>query len=277
MFRTRLIVAGLFVAAAACSSADTTTGSATDEAIITADVAAVAADGAGEDADVLVTMDGTLSASFAGNNSGQSFFASPPGDWRPGITGCTFAGGSFTCPAVNHNGLTVTRTIMFLDAAGVSESAYDALLTASIHVVADIAGDRTHGRWSATVARHRDLTISGLAGTETNRTVNGTGSETVTSSRVTHNDSTRSYSLVGSSVVTNVVLPVRTTDGGNGWPTSGTITRTFTVTLTSGPNAGKTTTRTVTITFNGTSTVNGTVNGTPFTIDLSGHTATPRG
>lgn len=279
MLRTRLLVAGLFVAAAACSSSDTNVGTAADEATITADVASVAADGAAEDVDVFTGMDGgigNISAAMAGGNSSTAYFFGP-GGFRPGLTGCTFAGGAFTCPAVNKNGLAVTRTITLLDAAGATESAYDSLLTASIHVVADVSGDRTHGPWTGTVARHRDFTISGLAGTETSRTVNGTGSETVSSSRVTHNDSTRSYSLTGSSTVTNVVLPVRSSDGGNGWPTSGTITRTFTVTVTSGPNTGKTTTRSVTITFNGTSSVTGSVGGTPFTIDLGGHTATPRG
>jgi hypothetical protein len=273
MLRTRLLVAGLFVAAA-CSSSDTTLGSAADEATITADVAAAAADGAAEDVDVMTSMDGSISASLSGSNAGAAFFASPPGDWRPGLTGCSFAGGSFTCPSVTRNGLAITRTITLLDAGGATQSAYDALLTASIHLVADISGDRTHGPWSGTVARHRDITITGLAGTETSRTVNGTGSETASSSRIARNDSTRSYSLVGSSVATNVVLPVRSSDGGNGWPTSGTITRTFTVTLTSGPHSGDTKTRTVTITFNGTSSVTGTVNGTTFTIDLSAHTAT---
>ena len=277
MLRSRLYVAGLFVAAAACSSADTTSSSIASDATITADVAAAAADGAAEDVDMYIGMDGSVSSSFASGFSGQSFFANPPGDWRPGLTGCTFAGGAFTCPSTNHNGLAVVRTIVFLDAAGATELTFDALLTASIHVVADVSGDRTHGPWSATVARHRDFTISGLAGTETSRTVNGTGSETVSSSRVAGSSETRSYTLTGSSTATNVVMPVRSSDGGNTWPTSGTVTRTFTVTVTSGPNIGKTTTRTVTITFNGTSTPTGTVNGTPFTIDLTGHTATPRG
>ncbi len=277
MLRTRLYVAGLFVAAAACSSADTTSSSIASDATITADVAAAAADGAAEDVDVFTGMDGSVSSSFASGFSGQAFFATPPGDWRPGLTGCTFASGSFTCPSTNHNGLAVVRAITFLDSGGATESAFDALLTASIHVVADVSGDRTHGAWTATVARHRDFTISGLAGTETSRTVNGTGSETVSSSRVTASSETRSYTLTGSGTATNVVMPVRSADGGNGWPTSGTITRTFTVTVTSGPNTGKTTTRTVTITFNGTSTPTGSVNGTPFTIDLTGHTATPHG
>lgn len=279
MLRTRLYVAGLFVAAAACSSADTTSSSIAGDATITADVAAAAADGMAEDVDVFTGMDGgigNVSAAMNSDNSGTAYMFGP-GGFRPGLTGCTFAGGTFSCPATTKNGLAVVRTITLLDASGATESAFDSLLTASIHVVADISGDRTHGTWSGTVARHRDFTITGLAGTETSRTINGTGSENVSASRVNKNDSTRSYTLTGSSTVTNVVMPVRSADGGNGWPTSGTISRTFTVTVTSGPNTGKTTTRAVVITFNGTSTPTGTVNGTPFTIDLTGHTATPHG
>lgn len=256
------MVAGMFVVAAACSSSDMTSSTA-DELVITADVATAAADGMAEDVDVMTGMDGSI---------GNSTFLVGPGDFRPGLTGCTFAGGTFTCPATTHNGLTVTRTVTLLDASGAAQSAYDALLTASIHVVANVAGDATHGPWSASVSRHRDFTITGLAGTETTRTVNGTGNETVTHSRDTTNP--RAYDLTCSSGVTNVVLPVHTADGGNGWPLSGTITRTCTVSITAGPHAGETRTRTVTITFNGTSTATATVNGTTFTIDLSGHTAT---
>jgi hypothetical protein len=261
------MIAGLFVVAAACNGGDTT-GTTADDATITADISSVVADGIAEDVDVMVGMDGTIGHSANLNSASLE----GPGDYRPGLTGCTFAGGSFTCPPTLRNGLTVTRTITLLDADGQTESAYDPLLTASIHIVADVTGDVTHGPWTATVNRHRDFTISGLAGTETTRTVNGTGNETVSHSRDT--DNPRAYNLTCSSVVTNVVMPVRASDGGNGWPISGTITRTCTVTVTAGPNTGKTTTRTVTITFNGTSTPDANINGTTFTIDLASHTAT---
>lgn len=273
MQRTRLLVAGLFVLAAACSGTDTTT-SAGDDAIITADAATTAADGVAEDVDMMAGMDG-----LTGNISGDltQDYLSGPGGFRPHLTGCSFANGSFTCPSTLRNGLSVTRTITFLDADGQAQAAYDSLLTASIHVVADISGDVTHGPWSATVTRHREFTITGLAGTETTRTANGNGNESVTRSRVARNDSVRTYDITGTSVITNVVFPVRTADGGNGWPLSGTITRTLNITVTSGPHTGETRTRTVTITFNGTSSVDATVDGTTFTVDLGQHTATRHG
>jgi hypothetical protein len=275
MLRTRLIVAGIFVVAAACSSTDMTssgTTSATDLAI-TSDAADAAADGFAEDVDVMTGMDGRIGNISADGGSGSLI---GPFGWRPGLTGCSFANGAFTCPDTLKNGLNVSRVVTFKDAAGETETAYDSLLTASIGIVADISGDRTHGPWTATVARHRELDITGLAGIETTRTVNGNGHETVSSSRVTRNDSTRSYSIVASSVITDVVMPVRM-DGGNGWPISGTITRTMTITITSGPNTGKTETRTFTLTFDGTSTPTARVNGQNFIIDCVNHTAAPHG
>jgi hypothetical protein len=276
MFRTRTLFAGLLVAAAACNSSDTTTGVTADDAVVTADVAAVAADGVAEDVDVMAGMDGgtgNISASLQGSQNGADFMG--PGGFHPGLTGCSFVGGSFNCPDTNRNGLSITRTITFLDASEASEPGYDSLLTAAIHILADISGDRTHGPWTATVDRHRDFTITGLEGTETTRTVNGTGNENVSQSRVTRNDSTRSYTVVGSSTITDVVMPVRP-NGGNGWPVSGTITRTFTITQTSGPNSGRTVTRTVTITFNGTGTATASIGGSQFTIDLANHTCAAR-
>jgi hypothetical protein len=276
MFRTRIVFAGLLVAAAACNSSDTTSGVTGDDATVTADVAAVAADGVAEDVDVMIGMDGgtgNITASLQDGQGGADFMGR--GGFHPGLTGCTFVGGSFNCPDTNRNGLSITRTITFLDASSASEPGYDSLLTASIHILAEVSGDRTHGPWTATVDRHRDFTITGLAGTETTRTVNGTGDENVSQSRVTRNDSTRSYTVVGSSTVTDVVLPVRP-NGGNGWPVSGTITRTFTITQTSGPNNGRTVTRTVTITFNGSGSATASINGSQFTIDLANHTCTAR-
>jgi hypothetical protein len=262
------MIAGLLVLAAACSSTDNSTGTSADDAQINSDISAAAADGFAEDVNVISGMDGQV-GSAASINGGADIMGR--GGWRPGLTGCSFVGGEFNCPSVTKNGLTVTRTITLLDGSGQPESAYDSLLTASIHVVADINGDRTNGPWTATVDRHRDFTVTGLLGTETTRTVNGTGNETVDRSRDTENP--RAYNLTCNSTITDVVLPVRT-DGGNGWPVSGTITRTCTITETAGPNTGRTVTRTITITFGGSSSVTANIGGTTFTINLSSGSAT---
>ena len=269
MRSTRVLTAGLVLIAAACNGSPTTTTTALD-ALVTADVATMTADATTEDVDVMAAMDGDIGVLVSAPLF-EGMFLTPPGGPRMG--GCNFAGGQFTCPPTTRNGLTINRTVVFKDAAGATQSAYDAALTASIHVTSSVAGDVTHGPWSATVARNRDFTITGLAGTETTRTVNGTGSETVSRSRVTATNETRTYNLTGSSTVTNVVVPVRA-DGVDPWPLSGTINRTYTVTRTSGSNPGQTVTRTVVITFNGTSAPTATVNGEPFTLDLAHRTAT---
>lgn len=271
MRSTRVLTAGVLFLAAACNGNPTTTTAGID-ALITADVATMTADATTEDVDVMAAMDGDIGV-LVSSPMMEGMFFTPPGGPRMG--GCTFAAGQFACPPMTRNGLTITRTVVFKDASGAVQSAYDAALTASIHVTSAVTGDVTHGPWSATVTRNRDFTINGLAGTETTRTVNGTGSETVSRSRITATNETRSYDLTGSSIVTNVVVPVRG-DGVDPWPLSGTITRTYTVTRTSGSNPGQTVTRTVVITFNGTATPTATVNGESFTLDLAHRTATHR-
>lgn len=274
MRQTRYLAAGLLAIAAACSS-NPTTSTTTVDANLDLDVATAAADATTEDVDVMAGMDGNIGFLVS---APLGDFASilDPGGHRPGITGCHFGGGHFTCPPVNRNGLTVNRTITFLDGSGNAQTDYDSLLTASIHVVATVSGDVSHGPWSASVNRQRDFTISGLLGTETTRTVNGTGADTVSRARMTITGGTRSYDLAGTSIVDNVVMPVRA-EGVDPWPLSGTITRTYTVTRTSGPDSGQSFTRTVVITFNGTSTPTALVNGESFTLDLSHRTATRHG
>lgn len=273
MSHARVIAASLLFLAAACSNSPT--DSSTLNAAASLDAATIAADGTAEDVDIMTGMDGGVgyltTSPFA---SGAALWSPPTG--RPGLTGCNFASGRFGCPPENRNGLTVNRTVTLMDALGASQSAYDELTTASIHIVASIQGDITHGPWSATISRSRDFTITGLAGTETSRTVNGSGTESISRSRLTQGGETRSYSATGTFAVVNVVLPVRT-PGIDPWPLSGTATRTMVMTRTSGPNAGEAVTRTVVITFNGTSTPVATVNGESFDLDLAQRRANRRG
>lgn len=275
MRSTRMLTTGLILLAAACSSSPTTTTSSTPDALLTADVATMTADATAEDVDVMANMDGSVGNLANSPFASGEFLVDPSHSRRPGITGCSFAGGQFTCPPVLRNGLTVTRTVAFMADGGAAQDSYDSLLTASIHVTAAIAGDLTRGPWSATVARNRDFTISGLLGTETTRTVNGTGNATVSHSRITVAGNTRSYDVTGSSIISNVVVPVRA-EGVDPWPLSGTITRTYTVTRTDPNGTGGTVTRTVVITFGGTSTPTATVNGETFTLNLANRTATHR-
>ena len=261
MSHTQVLTASLLLFAAACSSNPTDTtplGTA-----ISLDAATLAADGTAEDVDVMTGMDGGVGylTTSPMMQFGASIWTPPTG--RPGFVGCNFANGRFGCPPENRNGLTVNRTVTLTP-----EGPYDSLQTTAIHIVASVAGDVSHGPWTATIARSRDFTITGLGGTETTRTVNGTGSENISRSRHTESGETRTYTVVGTSTVVNVVLPVRA-PGVDPWPLSGTVTRNLTMTRTGGATPGTPVTRTVIVTFNGTSMPAATVNGELFTLDLS--------
>ena len=160
-----------------------------------------------------------------------------------------------------------THTATFYDKDGVEQAARDPLSTASIHLVIQSTHEFSRESWSATGSRSRDLMITGLLGEETSRTVNGTGSGTVSRSRHTDDAGTRTYDMLSTSVIENVVHPVPRTD--DAWPLSGTITRNVTVTIVDGTDAPVTRNRTGVVTFNGTNLVTLTVDGEIFEIDLS--------
>lgn len=245
--------------ATACSDSPSGPGTGVPAAL-NADVASVAAAGVSADVEIMAGMNGLpRTAALA--------FRLPPTD--PGNTeGCTFGGESWTCARTRVNGLDVVRTITFRDLDGASQEHYDAENTASIDVSMTVDGDIAVGHWTATIARDRALAWTGLAGTETTRTVNGNGTEDVTRARFNDSGASRSYDIDGTFTIANVVMPVRA-PGIDPWPLSGTVTRTYTVTR----STGETITRIVVITFNGTSTPTATVNGESFEIDLANRTA----
>ncbi len=272
MTRIRPLILALF-AVAACSSDNDVTGPASGTTVAF-DLATIASDAVAEDVDIMAGMDGEI-----GLLTGSALVVDGiPG--RPTVSGCNFNAGRFACPPRNQQGLTLDRTVTFLDALGASQVAYDAETTASIQLSVRIMGDVTRGNWTGTVDRSRELTITGLAGTETTRTVNGSGTESVSGSRHSGNsgngngngNTTRSYDLEGTVVISDVVMPVRG-DGVAPWPLSGTITRVVTIT----PDAGSPVTRTVVVTFNGSANVPATVNGEAFTLNLAARRAVRRG
>ena len=172
----------------------------------------------------------------------------------------------FRCGTHNREGLTIVRTCTFKDAAGAVQAAYHPETTASVAIHAEVDGTITRNDWSATVDRTRDLTVSGLAGTETQRTWNGTGSATSTRSRHSDAGESRQYDVTATGAMTNVVVAVPRSE--NSWPLSGTVSKQVTIKITGGPRDGQTVTRSVTITFNGTQFVPIKVNDDTFTFDL---------
>ena len=160
-----------------------------------------------------------------------------------------------------------TRTVTFLDAAGLPQDAFNALTTASIEIHVEMDGAVERDGWTATVSRVRDMVVSGLEGEETERTWNGTGTGTTTRSQ--HTDTageTRSYGMVSEALIENVVVGLPRAE--NPWPLSGTITRTVTITITNGPNGDEVRTRTVVLTFNGTQFVTLIVGDQTYEVDL---------
>ena len=161
--------------------------------------------------------------------------------------------------------LSGTREATFFDASGSVQDAYDAETTAMIHFVSEVGGDVSRDNWSATLARGRDMTVTGLAGTETHRTFNGSGSEDVSRSRHTE-EGDRAYAMSGSFTYADVVTPIPGSDPK--YPTSGTITRNMTATRT-GTDGSETRTVAMMITFDGDETASITVNGETMEIDLT--------
>jgi hypothetical protein len=172
----------------------------------------------------------------------------------------------FRCGTHERDHLSVAQTCTFRDASGAVQSTYDATTTASVAIHVEIEGEITRENWSASVQRVRDLVVSGLAGAETQRTWNGTGTASSTRSRHRDNAETRQYDVTASATITNVVVGVPRDE--NRWPLSGTIAKEVTVRITGGPHDGETRTRSVLITFNGTQLVPIKVNEHTFTFDL---------
>ena len=175
--------------------------------------------------------------------------------------------GKFNCDPAARDGMTITRTCTYKDAAGGTQAEYNESTTASVSVHTEIEGTISRGPLSATMSRTTDLTVSGLTGAEATMTWNGSGSGTSSRVKQTDGGESRQYDMTHTGSITNVVVPVPPTD--NGWPLSGTITRQINVTYTGGPRDGTTTQRTVTIEFNGTQFATLTVNGEAYEVDLA--------
>jgi signal peptidase I len=172
------------------------------------------------------------------------------------------------------------REIIYYDADGNKQDTYDGITTASVNIVSEISGERARDNWSSSVSRTRDITITGLEGSEVARTANGFGSSTQLDkhSRSYHSDENgnRSYEMSGTSTIQNVVRTVPEEENNpfvrrerDLYPLSGTITRDVNVIIVNGPNGDETHTKHVVIVFNGTQFVTMTVDGESLEVDLA--------
>lgn len=273
--------ATLAIALAACSS--DSINSPSNFRLTAADSAEAAAisasDATAEDVDMMYAFGGALevagapasdrvpSPSFTTTDSVRFAF------WTF-TSNCSYDAGTgrYTCPSITRDGLTLQRSFALFDGNGAPMSAYDANLTASANVEASVTGIHIALAGQDTVDRQRDMTVSGLAGAETSRTWNGTGSRDDGGYRQ-DTDRLRTYHTTDAVTWSNVVVNLPRLI--NPWPMSGTITRqiqgTGSVTR-NGTTRTFTIQRTVTITFNGTRYVPMVVGTTAYVLDLlTGH------
>jgi hypothetical protein len=168
-------------------------------------------------------------------------------------------------------GLERDRDVRFYDAEGIEQDAYDALTTARIEIETTIEGEIERDRMSASVSRSRDMTVTGLAGEETERTFNGSGESEISRTRVTDDAGTRSYEMESEADIDDVVRAVDRQ--AQPWPLSGTITRHVEIEIENGPNGDESRERTTVLTFNGTQYATLTVDGEEYEVDLAARAA----
>ena len=170
---------------------------------------------------------------------------------------------SWFCAARTENGLAVERVITIYS-EGVAGRRYYPTSTDSINVRAiatwSLIGER--GLLSAT--HEHETTVSGLGGTETERTVNGTASREE-HAEMLGDRGTRTYDGRSESRLQEIVFPV-----GGGHPLSGSFVHDVTATITASGAEERTRqiSRHVVITFNGTASVPLTVGTLECTLNL---------
>ena len=193
-----------------------------EEAVPTlnADVAAAVADGVGEDVATMRDLN-------FGLRTGHFFL--PVGSFEARNCPWNSASGWHECESRDVGPLTIERRYAFYNAGGTAQETFDASLTASIRVqrVADGSIERETEAGSITGDLHheRDLTVSGLEGTETERTWNGTGQSDISRTRMNDNRGSRSYELSAAVTGDDGVVPLPRTDVREAGPLSGAITK----------------------------------------------------
>lgn len=260
---TALTLAAVFTACGDSTTGPTDSGvSASVSAATTLDVATVSGDAAQEDVETFKI------------NRGAFGLATIDFERFARWESCPYDATArrFVCVVKDRGPFSASRSYAYLDAAGVAQSAYSATATAAANFKWALSGTITKERWSGTMSRERDITISGLLGANTTVTVNGTGATERQRTRFLRdsagpNGLTREYDLESSLAIVNVVTPaMRVPDA---WPASGTITRNYKVTRTDATNGTVVVTRNSVVTFNGTQFARLVVNGKEFTLDLS--------
>jgi hypothetical protein len=177
-------------------------------------------------------MGGGLGAEFLGAAMGGRGAHRGPFATRIDST-CTVAGGDVTCTRT-ANGLTSTTIYTIRDATGATQTRIDTITTNSVRTRTSVTGTTTRGRDSATVtatiSHTSDRTVTGLAATSTQRTVNGTSRGSENSSGTNRDGQKFTAVRLSADTTTNLVVPAAT--GSATYPRSGKVVRYMKVTTT---------------------------------------------
>lgn len=259
---------------AACSSETAAPKSLISPDVEKSDVAATSGDGIAEDVELMFAQGASVDPAFDASPGFAVGAGIPGGTWGLGKGNCAFASGRFTCTSEQHSNQTITRSFAYFDASGATQSAFDPKTTASINFRSEVVGHVAGDSFSTDVDRKRDLTETGLLGTDHRREWNGTGSSTSSSSHT--NGVARSYTMTDASTINHVVVAVPRKE--NQWPLSGTLVRNIDATRTREGTTpvSKHSVYTATITFNGTSIVPLDVGDKHFELNLATHKVKPK-
>lgn len=256
---TRWFVALLAAGAGACADS-TAPAAGVTEAIATRDVARDAAEATTQDLmqiagnELLIGMPLAVSAQRSSSAFGN----------------CTWvvAVSMYGCPAITTpDGLTLRRYFQIYG-AGSPQRSYDPVATDSILMQGTLTGTLTEAGRTAWINRSLMLLVTGLGGTETQRTWRGDGSRD-DSVHVQGDGVVRTTRMHSDDVVDNVVYKLPRASFP--FPQSGTITHDVIVksTVPNGTEATNlSTARHVVVTFNGTQTASVLVGTTACTLDL---------
>jgi hypothetical protein len=171
---------------------------------------------------------------------------------------CAYTDGEFVCPSQSRDGLTMTRTFAFYDAAGNAQQRPDPITTASHRTSITVTGTIRTPRGPATINRAGTMIISGLAGTETTHTLNGTEGGSIVAENKTPTGQTFTTTTTIHDTTSNLVVPVGPAAGpAQRWPLSGFRVHTSTTDITgiNRPAVFTAITTRIKETFNGTSIV----------------------
>ena len=253
----RLLIAALVAGVAACADS-TAPATQLSDVMLTRDAGNDVAEATAQDIGEMIGSEAIV---------GMPMAAAPEGA-APGGCSWSAATSRFVCPTfTNPDGLTLDRSFAFY-AGGVAQQSYDAAATDSINFQGALKGTLSRSGRTVWINTNRDMTVSGLAGTETQRSWSGTGTRT-DSAHVTGDDVARRTRIHSVDQVAAVVFALPRS--ANPYPKSGTITHDITLSSTADNGTGtqsRSATRHVVVTFNGTQTASVLIGTTPCTLDL---------